>query len=198
MQTKGLAMNPFEKLADDLAKLGAPVLGSLIGTAIGGPAGMLVGGLAGKAIEAVAETLGTDPTPEAIGTAIQNDPTAGAKLTAAEAKAADLIKLSEEETARLKAQLADVQDARKQSADLNAKGSPLGWMPALVTVLVLAGFMGTVFAMFRQEIPQNEVVMLLIGALINMAGQAVAYWLGSSRGSAEKDQSLATLAKGRR
>jgi len=191
-------MNPFEKLAADLAKMGAPVLGSLIGTAIGGPAGTVVGGLAGKAIEAVAETLGAEPTPEAIGRAIESDPSAGAKLTAVEAKAADLIRLSEEETARLKAQLADVQDARQKSAELINKGSPLGWMPALVTVLVLAGFMGALFAMFRNELPENNVSMLMVGALINMAGVAVAYWLGSSRGSAEKDQSMAALAKGRR
>lgn len=91
----------FGKLAADLAKMGAPVLGGLIGTAVGGPAGAAIGGLAGKAIEAVAETLGADPTPEAIGAAIQNDPSAAAKITAVEARAPDMAREWEEETKRL-------------------------------------------------------------------------------------------------
>lgn len=90
----------IEQLATQLAKAGAPVLGGLIGTAIGGPAGAAIGGLAGRAIESLAETLGTDPTPEAVSAAIQNDPGAEAKIAAVEARSADLIRLWEIEAKR--------------------------------------------------------------------------------------------------
>lgn len=91
--------NIFEQLARNLAKQGAPVLGGLIGTAIGGPGGALAGSIAGKAIESLAGTLGTAPTPEAVNEAIA-DPNAGAKVMAAEAQASDLIRVWEIEAKR--------------------------------------------------------------------------------------------------
>lgn len=56
-------------LVQALIKAGAP----LLGTVIGGP----VGTVAGAAIGALAEALGTQPTPEAVKTAIETKPDAG-------------------------------------------------------------------------------------------------------------------------
>lgn len=56
-------------LIQALVKAGAPILG----TVIGGP----VGTLAGAAIGALAEALGTQPTPEAVKAAIETKPGAG-------------------------------------------------------------------------------------------------------------------------
>ncbi|WP_204317031.1 hypothetical protein, partial [Klebsiella aerogenes] len=67
-------MSTLDEIARKLASAGAPMLGGLIGTAIGGPAGALAGSLAGKALEAVAESLGTEPSPAAVGTALYGDP----------------------------------------------------------------------------------------------------------------------------
>lgn len=83
----------FDQLAKNLAKQGAPVLGGIIGSAIGGPAGTVAGSLAGKAIEALADSLGTDPTAEAVNDAITTSTAAAAKVQATEAQAGELVKV---------------------------------------------------------------------------------------------------------
>lgn len=122
-------MNPLEQLAANLAKQGAPVLGGLIGSAIGGPAGTLVGSLAGKAIEGLAETLGTDPTPQAVNAAIESDPGAAAKVQATEARAGEMVRVWEiEAKAAADAQAAEIDkgfgswNARRNMAHYSAWG----------------------------------------------------------------------------
>jgi hypothetical protein len=121
-------MNPLEQLAKALAKQGAPILGGMIGTAIGGPAGTVVGGLAGKAIESLADTLGTDPTPEAVKAAVEA-PEAAAKVRAAEATAKDMLPIwTIEANAAAAAQAAEIErgfgswNARRNMAHYSAWG----------------------------------------------------------------------------
>lgn len=121
-------MGPFDKLAAELAKAGAPLLGGMIGTAIGGPGGAVAGSLAGKALEALAETLGAQATPEAVTEAIQADPS---KVAAAEAKAAEIIRVWEIEAKR-----AADNDAAEREKGFTA------WqvMRVLVQVIVWGGW----------------------------------------------------------
>lgn len=93
-------MSTLDDIAKKIAAAGAPVIGGLIGTAIGGPVGSIAGSLAGKALEAVAESLGTDPTPAAIGSAIDNAPDAAARLATAEARAGEIVRLWQIEAQR--------------------------------------------------------------------------------------------------
>ena len=97
-------------LAGELFKLGAPQLGGIIGAAIGGPAGTLVGGLAGKVIDELAGKLKTEPTPEAITTAIEEKPVVAAAVVAeVESKAPEMIRLWEIEAQRVsEAQTAEI------------------------------------------------------------------------------------------
>jgi hypothetical protein len=87
-------------LAGELFKLGAPQLGTMIGTAVGGPAGSVIGGLAGKAIEGLAGKLGTEPTPESVKTAIETRPEAAEIVARVEATAPEMIRLWEMEAQR--------------------------------------------------------------------------------------------------
>lgn len=84
-------------LAGKLFKMGAPQLGTMIGTAAGGPVGAAIGGLAGKAIDALAEALGTPATPEAVSDAVETQPTVVARI---EASAPELIRVWEIEAQR--------------------------------------------------------------------------------------------------
>jgi len=59
----------WSDLAERVVGLGAPVLGG----ALGGPAGAVAGRM-------LAELFGVAPTPEAVGTAIESDPTAAARM----------------------------------------------------------------------------------------------------------------------
>ncbi|MGL4297102.1 MAG: hypothetical protein ACRCTG_15425 [Aestuariivirga sp.] len=83
-------------IASTLAKQGAPILGGLIGTAVGSPA---LGGLAGKALEAVADALGTAADPNAVADALVK-PGADALVARAEAGASEMIRLWEVEAKR--------------------------------------------------------------------------------------------------
>lgn len=65
----------------------APRLGGLLGSAFG-PIGGIVGGIAGRAI---AGAFGVEATPEAVGKAIAEDPSAAAKLERLEARDAQAI-----------------------------------------------------------------------------------------------------------
>lgn len=64
----------IKSLGDKLLQAGAPVLKSVVEKSIGG----IGGKLAGAAIDALAEALHTDPTPEAVTRAIEADPVAAA------------------------------------------------------------------------------------------------------------------------
>ena len=66
----------LKSLGDRLLEAGAPVLKSVVESAIGG----IGGKLAGAAIDALADSLQTDPTPEAIVAAIEKDPAGSAPL----------------------------------------------------------------------------------------------------------------------
>lgn len=85
----------------------APKLGAVLGTAVGGPFGSLIGGIAGNAIASVFKT---DPTPEAVGAAIAQDP-----------KAADKLARLEEERGQAIVAQAQAEIARLEQEGLTAR-----------------------------------------------------------------------------
>ena len=71
----------------------------------------------------------------------------------------------------------------------------MAWGAAVVSVIVLLTFGGVMaMALFRSLPPNAEPVLnMLLGTLGAMATSVVAYWVGSSVGSARKDARLASL-----
>lgn len=63
----------------------------------------------------------------------------------------------------------------------------------IVSTLVMAGFIGVCFLLFTRSMPEGskDIGLIMLGALASMATTVVSYWLGSSAGSAEKNQILA-------
>lgn len=121
------------------------------------------------------------------------------------ARAADLrLELArieaEHERAMLAATLADVAGARAQTVDLARANSPIAWGAPLVSLVVLIAFGAAIYAVVTQQIPEGsrEMALLLLGGLLTMAQAVVAYWVGSSAGSARKDEALRGLAGGAR
>lgn len=143
----------------------------LIGTVVGGPAGATIGAL-------VASGLGVENTPDAVSQAIKSDPNAAIKLKQIEAENEQHLRDSAFKI--LNAELKDKQDARK-----NHKHSV---MPAIIccalTLMVLLGG----YAIFMAEIPETNKTLanLLFGALLAKWGDSIAYWVGTTRSSAEK------------
>ena len=79
------------------------------------------------------------------------------------------------------AELNDVQDARKNHKHSN--------MPAVIcaalTVMVFCGG----FALFWFQIPEanKPIANMLFGAMLAKWGDSIAYWVGTTRSSANKD-----------
>lgn len=172
----------------------APTLGSLVGGLIPIPGGSLLGGELGKwAQTELGKVLGVEPTPEAVGAAIQNaDPeTIKAQLSASEAQA-------NAEVEKLKAYLADVADARSTTVQLVQAGSAIAWGPVVISVLITGGFIGCIaglmFARISFSETSGQAYLILTGVLSQAFAQVTSYWLGSSAGSAQKTDQLAALA----
>lgn len=172
----------MKDLIATLTKVGAPLLGTLIG----GP----VGTIAGAAIGALAEALGTPATPEAVKQAIETRPEAAAIVRAVEAEKAPAL------NADLEAILRDRQAARDHTLTLVEKGSPMAYGAAVVSIIVVSGFVGLSFLAMKPEATgvRSDVVLYLLGAWQSLATAVVGYWIGSSAGSATKDAALKQIA----
>ncbi|MFM9974523.1 MAG: hypothetical protein ACKVON_08120 [Beijerinckiaceae bacterium] len=165
-------------LAGTLTRLGATALA----TVLGGPA-------AGAAIGALASALGSDPTPEGVAEAIEANPeTAAVAVAMVEAKQGAAL-------AELNARLADVQDARSTTVKLVQAGSSIAWGAPVVSVIIVIAFAAVLLALFFKALPDNQVALLMIGALVSEFRGVTSYWLGSSRGSQEKDATIRAMSQ---
>lgn len=160
----------WKDLASTVAK-SAPALGA----ALGGPAGAAVGGL-------IAAAFGVDRNAAAVAEAVANDPEAAVKLREIELRHAEV--LAELMTQRYLGEMADTQHARTTHRDSQ--------MPAILTVALFLMVVGLIAALMYQPTPESnsEVIYLVTGQIIGAFATAIAYWLGSSRGSAEKQREL--------
>lgn len=182
----------WKELSTDIIKLGAPLLGSVIG----GPAGGAVGGL-------VASIFGADESdPADILKKIQADPDAAKKLQELQLKHHERLeelkieegKIALEET---KAILADKQSARQREVAIVEKTGKrdinlyiLAWT-VVVGFFVLTGIL--MFIGIKEE--TNGVVNLLFGGLVSGFATVLAYFFGSSKGSSDKTALLASKGK---
>lgn len=182
----------------DLAKFAAPMIGgalpgigSMLGSLTPLPGGAMMGEWIGKKI---AGALGVPETPEAVNDVLMTTPTAEvvAKLAPVESEAN--AKLEE-----LKAYLADVQDARETNVELVKAGSSIAWAPLIITGIVLLGFIILSFLAMKPDATgvRSDVALYLLGAWQGLVMQCVSYFVGSSSGSAQKNDQIAALAASR-
>ena len=77
------------------------------------------------------------------------------------------------------------------------EGSKLGAI--IVSAIVLIGFVVISFLAMKPEFSgvKQEVVLFLLGSWSGLAGIAVAYWLGSSSGSADKSNQIERMKAGK-
>lgn len=161
-------------------------------------AGWILGDKTGAAVEKVTgiarEVLGTD-SPDAVEKAISTDPAAALAFKTALIQAeADARRQQHEQVL---AQLADVQSARNQTVELAKAKSGLAWGAAIVSVLAVAVFAGFIYLLFVKSLPEGmkDALMLMAGAASAGFTQVLAYWLGSSAGSAQKNTLVDALAR---
>lgn len=145
-----------------------------LGMAIGGPGGAAVGAI-------VAAAFGVDSQPASVAAAVSS-PDAAVRLRELELKHGEV--LASLAVQQIQAELSDVQNARKMHRD--------HWMPSALTIGLAVMVAGMVAALLTVDTPKsNEAVIYLIaGQIIGAFATAVAYWLGSSRGSVNKQRAL--------
>ena len=98
----------------------------------------------------------------------------------------------------LLAQIADTDSARRQTISLAQAGSKIAYGAPVVSALVLVTFAVVMALALTRSLPAGSetILSLLLGSLAAMATSVVSYWVGSSAGSARKDDHLAKLASG--
>lgn len=72
-----------------------------------------------------------------------------------------------------------------------------GIAPLVVSVIVLTGFSVFSFLAMKPELAgvKESVVLFLLGAWSTMAAGVVSYWVGSSAGSKQKDDTIKSIAE---
>lgn len=98
----------------------------------------------------------------------------------------------------LTAQVRDVADARAQTIALVGQHSLVSWGAPVVSMVVLASFGVVMSLALTRSIPAGSetILNMLLGTLAAMATSVVSYWVGSSAGSARKDDRLARQGRG--
>ena len=143
----------------------------VIGTAIGGPAGGIVGSM-------VAAALGVEETPEAVAKELKHNPEAYIKLKKLESD--ERLKLQGYANDKLEAELRDLQHAR--DSHKHSK------MPAIICLSLTALVGIGAYMLFTLPIPaeNSSTAYLLFGTLLAKWGDSIAYWVGTTRSSAQK------------
>lgn len=162
-----------------------PLVASLAPGLVKHLAGERAGAVAGEVATAINAVVGSqDPAEVELALA---DPARAADLRL------DLARIEQAaETERVRMLLADVAGARGQTVELARAGSVIAWGAPVVSALVLLAFGVALYGIVAREIPEGsrELALLLLGGLLGMAQAVVAYWVGSSAGSARKDEAL--------
>ena len=151
---------------------------SLVGLAFGGSASAV----ATKVEAAVRDVFGTTDAAE-----VQ------AQVTADPAKADALKARLDAETEQLRTELADVADARATSLALAQARSPLAWGSPVISVIVVSAFAAVASVVVVEYGVESPVGQLIAGALIAKFGTVVDYWLGSSKGSADRVDQIVSM-----
>lgn len=193
-------------IADDaLGALSAGAKGAAAGMALG-PIGAAAGGALGIAMSLLpgaAHLLGGDETTAAkVVQTVQAvtgtvDPAAQAVAATDPQVAADLrVQLAQIAADRQAQQLADVADARKTTVQLAQTGSSMAWGTPIVSGLVLGTFAIMCGIVLFRAVPDGSMPLAqgLLEVFKILAVTVVAYWCGSSAGSARKTDLLAAAS----
>lgn len=172
----------------------APILGTLLG----GPAGGAVGGL-------IATALGVDLTPDAVSTALTQNPDTLLKLKQLQLDHEDKLQslMVQAEQNRLQAEAAQytAEAGDRDSARKLAAQQPTDYTRQWITFLLLVGAIGIVVAIFSgaaRDLLRDATASLTIGTVIgywfNELKQTLAFWFGMTKDSSSQTKAITQFA----
>lgn len=86
-------------------------------------------------------------------------------------------------------------DEPERLAKVGEVGKVVGVAAPMVSVVITCGFVALLILwLFHPPSPNDQVLALLVGTLAASFTQVVNYWLGSSIGSASKDNTISRIA----
>ena len=114
----------------------------------------------------------------------------------ADAEAAMAV-LQQNPSIEISATMRDVADARAQMVMLNSQKTAIAWSAPIISGIVLLTFVIVMALVLTHGMPAGSetAANLLLCTLAAMATSVVSYWVGSSAGSARKDERLAQISK---
>lgn len=157
-------------------------------------ASMVGGPFAGMAVSGIEKVFGLQPTgdQQAAMQAIAGA-TPDQLLALKKADNDFAVQMKQLDVDVTRAQLADVQSARAMQIATRE------WTPALIAMTTFVGFFTVLGWIALGKMPVGgsgtEAFTLLLGSLGTILTQIVAYYFGSSSGSAKKDETIKTLAQ---
>jgi len=173
-----------------------------IGRWLFGATGEKTAGLVAQAVEAVTGTTDVD----AAQLALAKDPAAVAQLriqlaTIAAQQQAEADRAADQrraaDLAMVQAALADRAGARSQTQALAQMRSGIAWAPAVLSGIILVAFGALIYIVLTSNTLSEKSMPLanvLLGSLAAMATQVANYWLGSSSGSAAKNDQITAMS----
>ena len=175
---------------NDLAKKLAVAGLTTLGSAVAEPAGAITAGLVAKRIGAA------EADPAVLAQALDADPEAIIRLRELDAE------MRREEQAHIERVLAaeaaerERLDAEMQAGVAAARAATSGhWLTPILTLILVAMVIAAATALFLIEPPQanRDLLNFVLGNVMGWAGAGIVYWLGSSRGSADRAATLDRL-----
>ena len=168
----------------------APLLGSLFG-----PAGTLIG----TGVKLFASALGVEPTEEAVLKELTNNPESLLKLKEFEGN--NKVELERLAIQRVSMEYADTADARKRQTDSERATGKRDYNLYVLAWTIIGGYFGLTsmllyFSYTGKPIQDaTGVLFMLFGTLSTAFGMVVGYFFGSSKGSADKMETLAITTR---
>jgi len=161
-------------------------LAPLLGTALAGPLG-------GAAASFIADKLGVkEATIEAVTDVLNSGKLSPDQLASLKAAEIEFKRFLEQNKIDLeKIHAGDRDSARKLQIATNS------FIPGILAVGVTLGFFGILLFLLTEGVPATggDALLVMLGALGAAWGSVIAYYFGSSSGSAVKTDALANLAR---
>jgi len=156
----------------------APLLGNALGGPLGGAAAAFLAdklGVDSKTVTAVTDVLNSGKmTPEQI-----------SAIKLAEMEFQEFLESNKIDLAKLEIQ--NTQGARDMQI------STKSWVPSALAIIITVGYLGILIGLMLGilKVADNQVLLILIGALATGFGTVLNFFLGSSHGSSQKTALLA-------